>query len=107
MNVWQQYQKRMRGKGSKNGKEWSLSSQSNPCVYLFRCWAPSAFKHDTDKLPIIAFGNGMKGKDAAKIKGQQVGITGVLYDKLKQRQKEGRLLVTYIDEFNTLKVRFA
>lgn len=65
------------------------------------------YQHNTYELHIIAFGNGMKGKDGVRIKVQQVSITGVLFGELKQRQKEGMFLMVYIDEFNTSKVRFA
>lgn len=96
----------MAEEGNKTEKELSLSTQSNPYMYLFRCWALSAFQHNTYELHIIAFGNGMKGKDGVRIKVQQVSITGVLFSELKQRQKEGMLLMVYIDGFNTSKVRF-
>jgi hypothetical protein len=47
----------------------------------------------------------MKGKDSVKIKGHKVGLTGVLYKALKRKEKEGGLLVSYVDEFKTSKAK--
>ncbi|KAK9760842.1 hypothetical protein K7432_014732, partial [Basidiobolus ranarum] len=66
-------------------------------------WRSVTFKYNKDKAPIIAFGNGMKGKDSSKINGHQVGLTGSLYRLLKCQEKERRLLVVYVDEFRTSK----
>lgn len=68
-------------------------------------WKPLKFDYNKQLIPIIAFGNGMKGKDSVKIKGHQVGLTGVLFKHLKRRQVEGRLLVPYIDEYITSQVK--
>lgn len=44
-------------------------------------------KRKSFKCQIRFLGNGMKGKDAIKIKHQMSGVSGVLYKELQQRMK--------------------
>jgi hypothetical protein len=39
-------------------------------------WRAKKFEHDPNKLPIISFSTGMKGKDAVKFKGPRFGVVG-------------------------------
>ncbi|KAI9483395.1 MAG: hypothetical protein EXX96DRAFT_616383 [Benjaminiella poitrasii] len=50
------------------------------------------------------FGDGMHGKDGVVIKGYPRGITGLLYQKLLQRQKCYPVAVVDMNEFRTSKV---
>jgi hypothetical protein len=56
-------------------------------------------------VPLIAFGNGMFNKDHVAIKGHRVGLTNTLWQTLKHRQRRGDLLLAYVDEYKTSKVR--
>ncbi|KAG2191846.1 hypothetical protein INT46_010558 [Mucor plumbeus] len=53
-----------------------------------RKWKPSKFRQDKTKVPLIVFGAGMF-------------VTGIFWHALKNREKEGDLLVVTIDEFMT------
>lgn len=70
-----------------------------------RKWKKAKFKTNTDgKLPLIAFGNGMFGKDNAPIKGYRSDLVNVLYRMLKRREARGELVVVTIDEYLTSQV---
>ncbi|KAG2173805.1 hypothetical protein INT43_005225 [Umbelopsis isabellina] len=54
------------------------------------------------KSPIIAFGNALFGsKNHNHLKGQPVGVVGVLWKMIKRREKMGNLVVIPIDEYLT------
>lgn len=67
-------------------------------------WKKEPFFHDKKKLPLISFGNGMFNKNQVIIKNHRTGVTDVFYRQLRRRQKNGDLLLTYVDEFRTSKV---
>ena len=59
------------------------------------------------KPPIIAFGDAMFGsKNHIHLKGQPVGVVGVLWKMLKRREKLGKLVVVPIDEYLTSQVSY-
>ncbi|KAL1933455.1 hypothetical protein VTP01DRAFT_7545 [Rhizomucor pusillus] len=52
-------------------------------------------------MPLIAFGDGMFGKDGVKIKGHESGIVGILYRMLKRREARGEAVIVTIDEYSS------
>lgn len=67
-------------------------------------WKPERYHHKPLKIPLIVFGTGMFNKDHVKLKGNRVGVTGLLYRTLKKREAFGDLVVVDIDEYKTSKV---
>ncbi|KAI7865418.1 hypothetical protein BDF14DRAFT_1730339, partial [Spinellus fusiger] len=67
-------------------------------------WHPKKFEYNPTKLPVVAYGTEMKGKNTVKFKGHCVGLTRILYQPLKKRQRGGDLLLVDIDEFFTSRV---
>ncbi|RCH85462.1 hypothetical protein CU098_009488, partial [Rhizopus stolonifer] len=59
---------------------------------------------DGEKMPLIIFGNGMKGKSHVRFRGKRVGVSEIIYRHLKRREKLGELSVLDIDEFRTSSV---
>ncbi|ORX42367.1 hypothetical protein DM01DRAFT_1341081 [Hesseltinella vesiculosa] len=57
-----------------------------------------------DRVPMIVFGDGLKGKKVATpLKKQLPGPSNLVFNNLEERQSQGRLLVVSIWEFNTSK----
>jgi hypothetical protein len=54
---------------------------------------------------VILFGDGLKGKENARMKGQLTGSKGILLRLLYHRSKQLKAAVVIIDEYNTSKVR--
>lgn len=59
---------------------------------------------DLTKMPLIVFGDGLKGKSHVKYRGHRVGVSEIIYRQLKRREKLGELLVLDINEFRTSSV---
>ncbi|ORE03663.1 hypothetical protein BCV72DRAFT_264421 [Rhizopus microsporus var. microsporus] len=57
-------------------------------------WWPQRNLYDREKIPVVAFGSGMFGKDSIKFKGHRTGIT----------ERQGDVIVITIDEFRTSKI---
>jgi hypothetical protein len=57
-------------------------------------------------MPLIVFGAGCHGKDSVRLKGHRNGITDKIYRRLKQRDRNGELLLLDIDEYRTSKVKY-
>ena len=55
-------------------------------------------------MPLVIFGDGLKGSSHVKFKGRRVGVSNIIYKNLKRREKLGELLVLDIDEFRTSSV---
>jgi hypothetical protein len=50
-------------------------------------WRTKKSEHDRTKLPVIAFGTEIKGKNAVKFKGHRVGVVDVLSQALRKKDK--------------------
>ncbi|CEG81642.1 hypothetical protein RMATCC62417_15815 [Rhizopus microsporus] len=61
---------------------------------------------DTTKMPLIIFGDGLKGSTHVRLRGRRVGASEMVYKNLKKREKQGELLVLDINEFKTSSVCF-
>lgn len=61
-------------------------------------------KGDVKKMPLVAFGDGLKNKDHLKFKGHRHGLSNKIYKQLKLREGLGELLLLDINECNTSKV---
>ncbi|KAI8082149.1 hypothetical protein BDF21DRAFT_487703 [Thamnidium elegans] len=59
---------------------------------------------ESDHIPLISFGDGMKNKDTVRIKCHTSGCTAVLYKELRQRLKRFRYVLVDINEFRTSKI---
>ncbi|CEP07343.1 hypothetical protein [Parasitella parasitica] len=66
-------------------------------------WKPLPFREEKEKCPLVIFGDGVFGKDMAKLKNLRCGVVGKLYLTLKKREAAGELIVLTIDEFKTSK----
>lgn len=55
-------------------------------------------------MPLIVFGDGLKGKAHVRIRRKRVGVSEIIYRNLKNREKLGEVLVLDIDEFRTSSV---
>ncbi|CEP14216.1 hypothetical protein [Parasitella parasitica] len=72
--------------------------------FLFKLkWKPLPFREEKEKCPLVIFGDGVFGKDMAKLKNLRCGVVGKLYLTLKKREAAGELIVLTIDEFKTSK----
>ncbi|KAI8064920.1 hypothetical protein BDF21DRAFT_455023 [Thamnidium elegans] len=56
---------------------------------------------DAARMPLVIFGDGMKGKSQAKHKGYRVGVSEIIYRQLKRKEKLGEVLALDINEFRT------
>ncbi|KAI8062967.1 hypothetical protein BDF21DRAFT_428408 [Thamnidium elegans] len=59
---------------------------------------------DRTKMPLVIFGDGLKGSSHVKYKGRRVGVSDVIYKNLKRRQNLGEVLLLDINEFRTSSV---
>lgn len=55
-------------------------------------------------MPLIVFGDGLKGGNHTKYKGLRVGASEKIYKNLKRRESLGELFLLDIDEFRTSSV---
>ncbi|KAG2235954.1 hypothetical protein INT48_004284, partial [Thamnidium elegans] len=63
-------------------------------------WRPSKFVDSTLVL-LVVFGDGMKRKNAVRIKKRLSGGTNILYKEVICRQKQNLAAIVDIDEFRT------
>ncbi|KAI8083426.1 hypothetical protein BDF21DRAFT_415958 [Thamnidium elegans] len=52
-------------------------------------------------MPLVIFGDGLKGSSHVKYKGRRVDVSDVIYKNLKRRQNLGEVLLLDINEFRT------
>lgn len=95
--------RRKKKKKEKRGKEEKKKDEERS-ERSEKQWRPQRNTYDKEKIPVVAFGSGMLGKDSVKFKGHRTGITGVLYRALKRRERQGDVIVVTVDEFRTSKV---
>ncbi|GAA5815664.1 hypothetical protein MFLAVUS_009177 [Mucor flavus] len=55
----------------------------------------------SDRVPLVVFGDGMRNKDTIKFKGLTSGVTSILTNELRKRQRLYKISVIYINEFRT------
>ncbi|KAG2235379.1 hypothetical protein INT48_004998 [Thamnidium elegans] len=55
-------------------------------------------------MPLMIFGDSMKGKSHVKHKGHRVGVLKIIYRQLKRKEKLGEVFVLDINEFRTSSV---
>ncbi|KAG2194486.1 hypothetical protein INT46_009391, partial [Mucor plumbeus] len=67
-------------------------------------WLKKSTFKNSDAVPLIVFGDGMKNKDTVAIKGHTSGATGALQRELQLRSKTFGSMVVDINEFRTSKV---
>jgi hypothetical protein len=67
-------------------------------------WLKKSTFKNSDAIPLIVFGDGMKNKDTVAIKGHTSGATGALQRELQLRSKTFESVVVDINEFRTSKV---
>ncbi|KAI9254104.1 hypothetical protein EDC94DRAFT_618847 [Helicostylum pulchrum] len=65
-----------------------------------RKWKPSKFV-DSTLVPLVVFGDGMKQKDAVRMKKRLSGVTKILYKEIICRQKQNLAALVDINEFRT------
>ena len=70
-----------------------------------RKWKPSKFV-DSTLVPLVVFGDGMKQKDAVRMKKRLSGVTKILYKEIICRQKQNLAAIVDINEFRTSVVRY-
>jgi hypothetical protein len=56
-------------------------------------------------VTLVVFGDGMKNKDTAKIKGLQSGVTGLLRKPLIQRSRQFKNVLVDINEYLTSQIQ--
>ncbi|GAA5816891.1 hypothetical protein MFLAVUS_010426 [Mucor flavus] len=56
---------------------------------------------DSTEMPLVVFGDGLKGKSHVKFKGRRTGVSEIIYRQLKRREKLREVLVLDINEFRT------
>jgi hypothetical protein len=59
---------------------------------------------DTTRMPLIVFGDGLKGKAHVRFRKRRVGVSEIIYKNLKNRERQGQLLLLDINEFRTSSV---
>ena len=68
-------------------------------------WKKKKFEEEEkEKIPVVAFGDGMFNKDGVKIQGLRHGVTNILWRALKRRQPFSPLVLGSVDEFRTSRV---
>ncbi|KAI9268591.1 hypothetical protein EDC94DRAFT_646196 [Helicostylum pulchrum] len=65
-----------------------------------RKWKPGKFV-DSTLVPLVVFGDGMKQKDAVRLKKRLSGATNILYKEIICRQKQNLAAIVDINEFRT------
>ncbi|KAG2202838.1 hypothetical protein INT46_000497 [Mucor plumbeus] len=108
VNGSSKYDRKQRNRRRKKRKRKFMRRQNkNKKIHITtiakRKWKPSKFRQDKTKVPLIVFGARMFDKDLVKLKGNQCGVTGILWRALKKREK-GDFLVVTIDEFMTSRI---
>lgn len=101
-NTKKNRKKRKKRRKRKQREGRATTTQSRPEKAKF--WKPLEHHYNKNKLPVVAFGNGMFNKDSTRIKGCRTGVTGILYRQLKKKQRAGEALVVVVDEYKTSKV---
>ncbi|CEP07860.1 hypothetical protein [Parasitella parasitica] len=50
---------------------------------------------DATRMPLVVFGDSLKGRSHVKFKGHRVGVSEIIYKQLKTREKLGEVLVRH------------
>jgi hypothetical protein len=90
----------------KNRRKYQGKEKKEPVVQKKKKkqkW-PNTKIDDTEAVPLIVFGDGMRNKDTVRLKGHISGTTGVLYRELVKRSKVFDCALVDINEYKTSKV---
>ncbi|GAA5809176.1 hypothetical protein MFLAVUS_002581 [Mucor flavus] len=94
------------------GKQCAIEEACNILINGGKKYNPNKRKktkknrRDSTKMPLVVFGDGLKGKSHVKLKGRRTGVSEIIYRQLKRREKLGEVLVLDINEFRTSSVCF-
>ncbi|KAI8994928.1 hypothetical protein BDB01DRAFT_831866 [Pilobolus umbonatus] len=56
---------------------------------------------DTAQMPLVVFGDGLKGRAHERFRKKRVGVSEMIYRHLQKRERQGQLLLIDINEFRT------